>query len=129
MDFDLSQLDGERTRWIRVGLGDMEIEIRRVGPAERDRHHAKMVRDGVMRPAEKGGGVNPGREMAFYKAMSETYVTGWRNVRMGGEEHVPFTHDRMGIALSQSTALVQALTAAVAEEADFFDAIGSESAA
>jgi hypothetical protein len=87
-----------------------------------------MVRKGVMRPAEKGGGINPGRELAFYRSMSETYVTDWRNVRMGGEENVPFTHERMGVALAQSTELVQALTAAVAAEVDFFDASGSASA-
>jgi hypothetical protein len=128
MSFDLAQLASERRRWVRVGLGDMEIEIRRVGPAERDRYHNKMVRDGVMRPEDKGGGINTGREMAFYRAMAETYVTDWKNVRMGGEDGVPFTHERMGIALAQSNALVRAVTSAVAEDADFFDESESASA-
>lgn len=128
MTFDLSVLDKEAPqRWVRCGLEDMEIEIRHAGPRDQEQFRRRLVREGILRSAKDGGEIAPGRDEAFYQALAERYVTGWRNVEFDGEKNPPYDVARMGKVLGKFEVVLKAMSAALAEEADFFSATSAGS--
>lgn len=129
MPFDLDQLDQAKTRWLKVGLGDMEIEFKRVTPKDTDRFRKRLIDEGVGIITRDGRfSVNRGRESDWYASLAATYVTGWRNVSINGTVNPPYDPKIMGDVLSKSRLVFQAVDSAIEEEGYFFSVNGDGSA-
>lgn len=129
MAFDLARLKGEHRRWVRVGLDDMEVEIRHAGPAAQEKFRQRMVAAGILKHGESGIAINVGRTEAFFHEYAKQHVTGWRNLILNGKTDPEFDASEMGKILEASGDAFSAVAKAVGEEADFFSVNGAGSIA
>lgn len=124
--FDVSKLQETNTRWVRVGLDDMEVQIRRVTPEQFAAFQRRMVSHGIVKKG-KDFEINPGRFMDYHKAWAREFVTGWKNLIVDGQENPPYDPDKMGFFMGQSVAIQSSLGEAMTEEQAFFSRNGSGS--
>ena len=123
--FDASLLSEDATRWVRVNVDDMEIEIRRMTPEAFNAFRRKMVSFGVLN--KKDSEPNPGRFLDYMQALAKEFVTGWRGVAVDGVENPPYSAEKMGYFLTRSFAMQEALNGIITDEQAFFSRNGSGS--
>ena len=126
MGFDLGRLDGDHQRWVRVGLGDMEVLIRHVGPKDQERFRQKMIHEGIIKKQE-GVEINSGRFEAFCSSFVRQYVMDWRNVVIEGVENPPYAEATMASLTAQWNSVMASIGEALREEAAFFSPNGDGS--
>jgi len=126
MPFDLARLSDPHRKWIRIGLEDIEVEVRHVGPKDQERFRQKLIRDGIIKSAE-GIQFNQGRFDSFCEAFAEQYVTNWRNLKINDVENPPYSAKTMGDLLLKYAGAMTAISESLKDEADFFTESGDGS--
>jgi hypothetical protein len=124
--FDVSQLDTCQTRWVRVGLNDMEVELKRVTPEQFSAFQRRMVSFGVVAKG-KGQEINSGRFVDYHVAFAREFLVGWKNLVVNGVKNPPYDPEQMGHLMARSSAIQQAVGEATTEEQAFFSRNGSAS--
>jgi hypothetical protein len=119
MAFDIGRLDEERTRWIRVGLDDMEVQIRHSGPHDQERWRARLVKANILKQTTDGISIKQGRAADFFLAYVKQHVIDWKNVKIGDIENPEYDADRMAKVIGQSDTVFRAVRTAVEDETDF----------
>lgn len=124
--FDISRLNAP-PRWVRVGLDDMEVELKHVGPRDQERWRQKMIASGILKKGTAGAEINRGREEQFFRAYAEEFIEGWRNLIVNGQENPDYSAEMMGHVLGQSTTAFNAILEALGDELHFFSRNGNAS--
>lgn len=118
--FDLSSIDQDRSKWVRLGLNDMEAQVKHSGPSDQERFRQKLVRAGIMKQVRDSISINNGRGDDFFRAYAEQFITDWRGVEMNGEANPKYDLDLMGKILGKSGTAFAAVREAIEDETDFF---------
>ena len=129
---DLTTLEQERSRWIRLkgALDGFEVLIKHRSLRERERFENRMIREGIMK--KDGTGVNPGRLLSLIEAWTEEVIIGWKvPERFRGpdtkEKNPPYQPSEMAKILNAAPSSLDHIFEEVKEEADFFSGNGSAS--
>lgn len=124
--FDIAKLDSIDPLWVRIGLDDMEVEIRHQGPRDQERWRQKMAARKILKRSKDGTPeIAKGQEEAFFRAYAEEFITDWRNVILSGQENPPYDVAVMGKILGQSSGALTAVMEAIGDESGFFSRNGS----
>jgi hypothetical protein len=131
MDLDLSSLQQEHSRWVRLGgaLEGVEVQLRHRTMREREQFERRMISTGIMK---KDGGVNQGRLSDFISAYTEHVIIGWRIPdRFLSEEakgQIPtYQPEEMAKLLDASPASLDLIVTEVKDETAFFSQNGNGS--
>ena len=123
MDLDLDTITQPRTRWL--DCGGVEFCVKYSSPKQSEQFRRGLIARGIARMNKGEFEVNPGREMDWFKALSEAYVLDWRgNIRSADPEKAKYSAERMADVMANHGGVLQAILKAITEAEDFFTSNG-----
>lgn len=117
-EYDIDEEDGPRSKWVTYAPGKFLVQYRNAMQTDSFRRRiqakgiAKFTRDGRFE-------ANPGRQLDWFIALAEFYVTDWRQVKYDGKSE--YSAEGMGKAMSKSNGLLELILQTVQENETFFD--------
>lgn len=127
MPLNIEEVNPVRSRWLELSgpLAGVSVLIKQASPREAERFRQRLAGNGILRTKDNEFQINRGREDDFFKEYATYYVLDWRgDITPAG---TVYSAETMGRVLGAYSTAYKMISAAIAEESDFFTGNGSAS--